>query len=193
MEQEDRKGKSCPIVSLRYISNGVHQWFSRPINHLVHDPNSSLLLGDVVELHRLRVSTVVHHVVAKIITPFSTPISERPPVPTPDERLAIYKEKRFAKLRRRELRQKAADGDSAAIQELRSMGLDPGKGVAPAPAKRKMGGLEKGTKINERAQKNKESALKMQAQTEKNLLEAQEVEEELQTESELGAKSILPI
>ena len=188
----------------------------------MHDPNDSLVAGDVVELHRLRVSTIVHHVVASIITPFGTPISERPPIPTPDERLAEYKERRFAKLHRRELRQKAADGDEAAIQELRAMGLDPGKGVEPG--KRQTEGLERGAgqvrtpkkgailgnkgqklpegvlpggkhevgKVNERARKNKERAVKMQAQAERNLLEAKEVEEELQTEERLGQKTLLP-
>ena len=180
------------------------------------------MAGDVVELHRLRVSTIVHHVVASIVTPFGTPISERPPIPTPDERLAEYKARRFAKLHRRELRQKAADGDEAAIEELKAMGLDPGKGIEPG--KRQSERLEKGTgkartpkksavlgnkgqklpegvlpggkhevgKINERARKNKENAMKMEAQADENLLEAKEVGEQLQTEDRLGQESLLP-
>lgn len=181
----------------------MKQYFSRPTNHLVHDPNSSLVAGDVVELHRLRVSTIVYHVVASIITPFGTPISERPPVPTPDERLAKYKERRFVKLQRRELRQKAAGGDVDAIQELKGMGLVPDKDAARTRTP-KQGALsgQKGQKspdgkhevgkINERAKKNKERAMKLDAQAEKNLLEAKELEEELQTEKEFGAKTIVP-
>lgn len=139
----------------------------------------------MVELHRLRVSTIVHHVVASIVTPFGTPISERPPIPTPDERLAEYKERRFTKLHRRELRQKAADGDEAAIEELKAIGLDPSKGVDGR--KRQTAGLEKSTgeartskkgTVNERARKNKERAIKMETQAGANLLEARELEDE---------------
>jgi hypothetical protein len=71
----------------------------------------------------------VHHVVAEIISPFGKPLSERPRVPTADERLAAYKEKRFAKLHRRSLRREAAKGSADAFAELQKMGLDPGKGV----------------------------------------------------------------
>ena len=47
-------------------------------------------------------------------------------------------------------------------------------------------------KINERAQKNKGEAMRMEAQAEKNLLEAKEVEDDLRTEEELGARTIVP-
>ncbi|KAK5168961.1 uncharacterized protein LTR77_006270 [Saxophila tyrrhenica] len=107
----------------------IHKYFATHESHLVHDPNNSLRTGDVVQLHRLRVSTIVHHVVASILSPFGSPISERPPVPTADDRLAMYKKKRFAKLHRRGLRREAAKGNADAIQELRKMGLEPGKGV----------------------------------------------------------------
>lgn len=77
----------------------------------------------------------MHHVVGAITAPFGKPISERPPIPTGDERLAKYKEKRFAKLERRALRQQAADGDAEAIKKLQAMGLDPGKGVEAGKGK----------------------------------------------------------
>lgn len=67
--------------------------------------------------------------VAEIISPFGKPLSERPPVPTADERLAAYKEKRFAKLHRRSLRREAAKGDRQARTELRQLTLNAGKGV----------------------------------------------------------------
>ncbi|KAI7460347.1 glycosyl transferase, partial [Hortaea werneckii] len=37
----------------------VGKYFSAPTNHLVHDPNNSLITGDVVFLHRLNVSKTV--------------------------------------------------------------------------------------------------------------------------------------
>lgn len=180
------------------------QYFADHTNHLVHDPNNSLLAGDVVELHRLRVSTVVHHVVADIVTPFGKPIRERPPVPTADERLAAYKKKRFAKLTRRFLRLEAAKGNAEAIGELKSMGLDPGHnaeagkgqkaGLQPHVGKTRDSGkgailgakgqkLPKGVlpggkhevgRIDERARHNKGRATKLDRKAQENLLEAEE-------------------
>lgn len=123
--QPRRRSHNLEVIELTEML----QYYTAYKQHLVHDPNSSLVTGDVIEMHRLRASTGVHHVVARIITPFGTPIAERPPVPTADERLSAYKQKRFAKLRRRSLRREAAKGDAEAIRELRRMGLDPGKGV----------------------------------------------------------------
>lgn len=77
----------------------------------------------------MRVSSAVRHVVAAVTVPFGKPIDQRPHIPTADERLAAYKEKRFAKLKRRELRARAAEGDAEAIAELKSMGLDVGEGA----------------------------------------------------------------
>lgn len=105
------------------------QYYKSHEDYLTSDPNDSLVEGDVVELHRLKVSRHVRHVVASIVSPFGDPVESRPPVPTADERLAAYKGKRFAKLKRRELRVKAADGDAEAIQALKDMGLDPGAGA----------------------------------------------------------------
>jgi small subunit ribosomal protein S17 len=104
--------------------------------HLVHDPNNSLVTGDVIELHRLKVSRRVEHVVASIVSPFGDPIESRPPIPTADERLAKYKEYRFKKLLRREKRARAAEGDAEAVQELKNMGLEPGA-EAEAAVRRK--------------------------------------------------------
>ena len=167
------------------------------------------MIGDVVNLHRLRVSTAVHHVVASIVAPFGTPISERPPIPTADDRLATYKAKRFAKLHRRSLRREAAKGDADAIKELREMGLDPGKrveagkgetanvqegvGKKRTPSKGAILG-EKGQKlpegvlpggkhevgaIDERATGNKRSAMRKEERAEENLREAKAMREEL--------------
>lgn len=168
----------------------------------MHDPNESLVPGDVVELHRLSVSKAVQHVIASIVAPFGTPVNARPPIPTPDERLAAYKGKRFAKLKRRTLRRQAAMGHADAIQELKAMGLDPGHGVQagkgeeaglqPSVGKTRDSGkgailgekgqkLPKGVlpggkhevgKIDARAKHNKERAMKLERKVKENLLEA---------------------
>jgi hypothetical protein len=151
----------------------------------------------------------VHHVVASIITPFGTPIESRPPIPTPEERLAAYKAKRLPQLHRRVLRREAAQGSAEAIAELKSQGLDPGAGVAPG--KGELFGTEKGTgktrtpsegalmgkkgqklpkgvlpsgkhevgPINERAKHNKEAAIKRHEQTMANLKRSQESKKEM--------------
>lgn len=173
-----------------------------------------------MDLHRLHVSKTVEHVVARIVSPFGSPVEQRPPIPSPDERLAAYKEKRFAKLRRRELRTKAADGDAEAIQQLKDMGLDPGDGTEPGVGKKgnvqnqvgksrnpgkgailgekgqKLpegilpGGKHEVGKIDERAKHNKEKAMKFDTQAEYRLLEAKERGEELEQQS-LGSDSVL--
>ncbi|KAK3724478.1 hypothetical protein LTR37_001102 [Vermiconidia calcicola] len=206
-------GKMDKTVKVRVPGqtwNGkIRKYFATHTQHLVHDPNNSLVPGDVVELHRLRVSTAVHHVVAAIISPYGTPASARPPIPSADERLAEYKEHRFAKLHRRTLRREAAKGNPDAIRELRRMGLDPGKGVEAGkgetanlqrgvgkkrnPSKGAVlgekgqklpegvlpGGKHEVGKINERAQRNKGVAVKREEQAVENLLKAKEKGEEL--------------
>lgn len=119
--------ENCVASTLRIANRG--QYFASYTQHLVHDPNNSLVVGDVIQMHRLKVSSQVFHVVGAITAPFGKPISERPPIPTPDERLETYKRKRFAKLERRSLRREAAMGHADAIKQLQAMGLDPGKGV----------------------------------------------------------------
>lgn len=147
-----------------------------------------------------------------MVAPFGKPIESRPPIPSADERLSAYKEKRFAKFRRRTLRRKAADGDEEAINALRGMGLDPGAGAEPGvgqteniekgvgqkrtPAQGAILG-NKGQKlppgilpggkmevgdIGKRAHKNKERTMKLQAQAEDNILDAKEKAEDLARE-----------
>lgn len=187
----------------------------------MHDPNKSLIVGDVIQLHRLKVSKQIEHVVGAIVAPFGKPIDQRPPVPTPDERLASYMEHRLAKLKRRELRREAARGSKPAIEKLREMGLDPGKNVEPGQGQKE--GLEKGVgkkrtptpgailgakgqklpegvlpggkhevgRIDERAKRNKEKAMKLNEKAEENLLEAKEKGEALK-EQGLSAEEELP-
>lgn len=195
--------QSSVLRTLRRNSTNILQYFADHENHLVHDPNNSLNQGDVIKMHRLKVSTAVHHVVASIVTPFGTPIESRPPIPTPEERLAAYKAKRLPQLQRRSLRRKAAEGSAEAIAELKRQGLDPGAGAVPG--KGETSGTEKGAgkvrnpkegalmgkkgqklpkgvlpggkhevgKMDARAKHNKEAALKMQGQAKANLKRAQ--------------------
>ncbi|KAF7197328.1 37S ribosomal protein S17, mitochondrial [Pseudocercospora fuligena] len=209
-------GKMDKTVRVRIAAQRWNQrikkYYRHDINHLVHDPNDSLTTGDVVELHRLKVSKQVEHVVARIISPFGKPVEERPPVPTPEERLADYKAKRMVKLRRRELRIRAGEGDAEAIQKLKEMGHDPGAGAKPGVGRKDNvqqnvgksrtpssgailgsqgqklpegvlpGGKEEVGKINERAQHNKGKAMKFDAKAEERILEAQEKDQELAKE-----------
>ena len=140
-------------------------------------------------------STVVHHVVADIISPFGTPGDQRPPKPTPDERLAAYKAKRFAKLDRRQLRVKAAAGDAEAVQKLKALGLDPGQGTQAGKGVKDGKGAVRGEKgqklpkgvlpggrhevgdIDERAKLNKARAARFSGKAESNVAEVKEKSE----------------
>ncbi|CAK4034756.1 nucleic acid-binding [Lecanosticta acicola] len=191
----------------------IGKYYRSEENHLVHDPNSSLVQGDVVELHRLRVAKTVGHVVASIVSPFGAPVEARPPIPTPDERLAAYKAKRFDKQKRRELRVKAAEGDAEAIQQLKDMALDPGYGAEPGVGKKDNaqakvgkqrnptpgailgekgqklpegvlpGGKHATGKINERAQHNKGKAERFDRAAWDRLVEGNEQQEELDSQN----------
>jgi small subunit ribosomal protein S17 len=96
------------------------QHFNRTTNLLVHDPRSSLRLGDVIAIEPgWRVSKHVHHVVSKIIAPFGDPIEARPPVPTFEERMEERERRRAEKEARKEARRKEAeavqDGNGEAV------------------------------------------------------------------------------
>ncbi|KAM0157196.1 hypothetical protein ACHAPC_006647 [Botrytis cinerea] len=72
--------------------------FNSKAHLLVHDPRSSLTTGDIITItpgHRT--SKTVHHVVSSIIAPFGRPISERPPIPSAEERIAERERKLMAK------------------------------------------------------------------------------------------------
>jgi ribosomal S17-like protein len=65
------------------------QYFDKPQQHLVHDPNNSLRTGDVVAISPgWRTSKSKRYVVKHIIAPAQVPIEERNPVPTEEERWA---------------------------------------------------------------------------------------------------------
>lgn len=75
---------------------------------MVHDPNTSLRTGDVVAIvPGWPTSQHKRHVIKQIIAPFGTPIEERPPVPTLEERIAEREAKTAAKQERRRARRHA--------------------------------------------------------------------------------------
>jgi small subunit ribosomal protein S17 len=86
------------------------QFFQRPTSYLVHDPNLSLREGDIVRLAAgFRTSRHKRHIVASILSPFGTPLSERPPLPSVEEVTQQREEKSLAKQARKALnRQKKA-------------------------------------------------------------------------------------
>ncbi|KOS18321.1 37S ribosomal protein S17 [Escovopsis weberi] len=99
----------------------VNKWFSDPKHYLVHDPNSSLRTGDVVSIvPGWPTSQHKRHVVKHIIAPYGTPIEERPPVPTLEERIAEREAKKEAKDQRKQARKEAEqEAREAARREKR--------------------------------------------------------------------------
>ncbi|RSL61436.1 hypothetical protein CEP54_006249 [Fusarium duplospermum] len=88
----------------------VNKWFADPKHYLVHDPNSSLRTGDVVAIvPGWPTSQHKRHVIKHIIAPYGTPIEERPPVPTLEERIAEREAKKAAKDERRAARRQAEE------------------------------------------------------------------------------------
>lgn len=88
----------------------VNKWFADPKHYLVHDPNSSLRTGDVVAIvPGWPTSQHKRHVIKHIIAPYGTPIEERPPVPSLEERIAEREAKKAAKDERRAARRQAEE------------------------------------------------------------------------------------
>ncbi|EEU45774.1 hypothetical protein NCS52_00475300 [Fusarium sp. LHS14.1] len=88
----------------------VNKWFADPKHYLVHDPNSSLRAGDVVAIvPGWPTSQHKRHVIKHIIAPYGTPIEERPPVPSLEERIAEREAKKAAKDERRAARRQAEE------------------------------------------------------------------------------------
>ncbi|KAF8866273.1 nucleic acid-binding protein, partial [Acephala macrosclerotiorum] len=82
----------------------IRKHFNRTSHLLVHDPASSLRIGDIISISPgWRASKHVHHVVNSILAPFGDPIEARPKVPSEEERLAMREAKRAAKEERRRL------------------------------------------------------------------------------------------
>ncbi|PQE26446.1 ribosomal s17 protein [Rutstroemia sp. NJR-2017a BBW] len=68
-------------------NNHIRKKFNFKGDLLVHDPRSSLRTGDIIAINPgERYSKTVRYVVSSIVAPFGTPIEERPPIPTAEER-----------------------------------------------------------------------------------------------------------
>ena len=82
-------------------------------NYLISDPRSSLRAGDVVKIAAERqVSRHIKHVVTEIVVPWGPSIEERPPVMSEEERMAIWRGKKEAKMERQKARETGATGES---------------------------------------------------------------------------------
>ncbi len=107
---------SCPVQLLT-----TTQYFNDPKTYLVHDPNNSLRAGDVVAITPgWRMSKSKRHVVKHIIKPAGVPISERPPIPTEEERWAVDDARKQAKDERKALKKRIgiAEGTLARAEAL---------------------------------------------------------------------------
>ncbi|KAB2572438.1 37S ribosomal protein S17 [Lasiodiplodia theobromae] len=98
----------------------IRKDFPAPYHVLVSDPTESAREGDVVTLRNgWRTSKQVHHVVTSIVAPFGPAISERPPIPTEQERQQQLLRAQLEK----DLR-KAASGRSVSKQRIREIARD---------------------------------------------------------------------
>lgn len=84
---------------------------------LVHDPRNSVNEGDVITCAYERHGQRVRHVVSSILAPFATPVEERPPIPTFEER-ALSRDDKYRKFNER----RAARGNATAIEILKQRG-----------------------------------------------------------------------
>jgi len=101
------------VDELKWNKN-VQKYLPAPYHLLVRDTNRSCVIGDVIHLRsNWRVSKHVRHVLTQIVTPFGTPLSERPPVQSVDELQQEYETYRYAK----DLRQ-AARGREASARRI---------------------------------------------------------------------------
>ncbi|PWY94452.1 nucleic acid-binding protein [Aspergillus sclerotioniger CBS 115572] len=103
-------------VSLRHTTYDKHiqKFYPKTTTYLVSDPRDSLREGDVIEFSNGHPKTGnVRHVVERIIAPFGTPIEERPPVMTREERDAERAAKRTAKWQRRQAKRLENGGEEA--------------------------------------------------------------------------------
>ena len=83
----------------------IRKYYPQETRYLVSDPRNSLRQGDVIEFSSgAPKSRHVHHVVERIITPFSVPIKGRPSVLSRAERQQEREQRWAAKYLRRESR-----------------------------------------------------------------------------------------
>lgn len=81
----------------------IRKYYPKETRYLVSDPRNSLRDGDVIEFSSgAPKSRHVHHIVERIITPFATPIEDRPAVMSREERQQEREERWATKYLRRE-------------------------------------------------------------------------------------------
>lgn len=119
----------------------------------------------------------MHHVVHQIVTPFGLPIDQRPAVPTEEEMKIEYDQMRARKEERRRTRVKEQLEKGLQTQRVKGEQLLGSKGQR-LPEGVLPGGKHAVGKIQERAQGNKQKAVRRNERAEKNLLQAKQVAEE---------------
>lgn len=200
-QEWNRKLRKVPFPPPPTSSTPSHtpQYFQRPSHALVRDPNSSLRTGDVIRLAPERHSTHVRHVVASLIAAFGPPASDRPPILSAEQRVALAAQKNEAATLRR-----ARRGVPAAIEAAKYKGWwdAAAEGEAPAPASNRTdlagreslpGGGHKFGKINEearragqRVRKLREKGVQAEAEVEEQAARRTEDVAQLQLEKESG-------
>ncbi|KAI9787701.1 MAG: hypothetical protein M1839_000232 [Geoglossum umbratile] len=124
-------GKMMKTVKVRVASqvwnNHIRKHFTRPVNHLVHDPSSSLCEGDIVRIARgWRTSKHKRHIATEVVAAFGTGL--RPPLPRLED-LAVERERQREEKRKRRaaramglLGENGGDHKGTSIKEARSEG-----------------------------------------------------------------------
>ncbi|KAJ5082935.1 Nucleic acid-binding OB-fold [Penicillium argentinense] len=104
----------------------IRKFYPQETNFLVSDPRNSLREGDVIEFSSgMPKSRHVSHVVERIITPFATPIQDRPAVMSRAEREVEREQQWAAKYLRRESRRLGEEVDiQKRTQHLRKKGVE---------------------------------------------------------------------
>lgn len=94
----------------------IRKYYPKETRYLVSDPRNSLREGDVIEFSSgAPKSRHVRHIVERIITPFSTPIEDRPAVMSREERQQEREARWAAKYLRRESRRLGHEVDLEAL------------------------------------------------------------------------------
>jgi hypothetical protein len=160
-------------------------------NVLVNDPNSSVREGDIITMTPERHSKHVMHTVSRIVAPYGIPISQRPPLATPEERESAYLEKRARKLERRHEKEAnggvATEGADTVLQGKEASLKDRGNKTNVVRKQEEHGrtvlpgGKHKFGKINEEASKGKRKVEKLNQKTVANEAQRQEVAAEDET------------
>ena len=87
-----------PTNEIHVCHTNSTQHFPSQTTHLVSDPTSSLVTGDVVRISSgWRTSKHIRHVVTSIVAPFGSPVEDRPPILTEEQRMELRVKQRLMK------------------------------------------------------------------------------------------------